>query len=188
VFRAGLLFGPHDPSERSGYWPMRMARGGEVLAPGRPARPVQLVDTRDVAAWMVRIAETRTPGIFNATGPDRTLTMGEFLDACRAAAGGDASLTWVDEELLLAEKVEAFSELPLWVPEAYHAFQTVDCRRAFAAGLGFRPLADSARDTLAWARTAPERPGPKAGVVIPAAMTGDREAELLARWHALRGA
>ena len=185
IVRAGLIFGPHDSTERSQYWPLRLARGGEVLAPGRPARPVQLVDVRDLAAWLVLLAETRTPGTFNGTGPGRTLAMEQFLATGRAATGSDARLTWMDDAFLLERKVGPYSEMPLWVPEENQAFESVSVARAIAAGLRFRPLADTLRDTLAWARTLP--PGPRErrvqGVSIPAAMTREREAELLRAWR-----
>jgi 2'-hydroxyisoflavone reductase len=183
IVRAGLIFGPHDPTERTGYWPQRVAEGGEVLAPGRPQRPVQLVDVRDLASWLVRLAEHRVGGTFNATGPDYTLTMERFLETCREVAGSDARFTWLDEEFLLERKVGPFSEVPLWVPEQFHAFETVNCSRAFAAGLACRPLAETVRAALEWARTLPAGPRPaKPGVTIPGALARDREAELLRAW------
>jgi 2'-hydroxyisoflavone reductase len=185
VVRAGLIFGPHDPTDRSGYWPMRVASGGDVLAPGRPERPVQLLDVRDLAAWLVRLAETRTSGVFNATGPRQPLTMARFLDACREVAGSDARWVWTDEAFLLEQKVRPFSELPLWLPEQYQAFETVNCARAVAAGLTFRPLADTIRATLEWARgPAPEAAPRKQGVLIPPGLTREREAEVLRAWEA----
>ena len=187
VVRAGLIFGPHDTTERSQYWPLRLERGGEVLAPGRPGRPVQLVDVRDLAGWIVGAAESRLPGVFNATGPREELTMGRFLEACRAVAGGEARLAWVDEAFLLEAGVAAYSELPLWVPEAYQAFGTVNVAKALGAGLRFRPLEATLRDTLAWARTLPPGPRPsRAGVPIPGGLAPDRERALLAAWHARR--
>jgi nucleoside-diphosphate-sugar epimerase len=185
VVRAGLIFGPHDSTERSSYWPMRVAEGGEVLAPGRPERQVQLVDVRDLAGWLLRLAETRTPGVFNGTGPAAPLTMERFLDTCRLTAGGDARFVWMDDAFLTDKKVGPYSEMPLWVPEENHAFETVNCSRAIAAGLTYRPLADTVRDTLAWARTLP--PGPRErrvlGVTIPGAITREREAGLLQAWR-----
>lgn len=189
VVRAGLIFGPFDSTERSSYWPKRVAEGGEVLAPGRPGRPVQLVDVRDLSSWLLRLAGTRTQGVFNGTGPATPLTMERFLDTCRAATGSDARFTWMDEAFLLDRKVGPYSEMPLWVPEENHAFETVNCARAIAAGLTYRPLADTVRDTLAWARTLP--PGPRErrvlGVTIPGAITREREAGLLQAWRG-RGA
>jgi nucleoside-diphosphate-sugar epimerase len=183
--RAGLVYGPHDATDRSGYWPQRVADGGEVLAPGRPGRPVQLVDVRDLAQWLVRLAETRSSGVFNGTGPGTPLSMERYLETCRAVSGSDARFVWMDDAFLLDQKVGAYSEMPLWVPEENHAFETVSCARAIAAGLTYRPLADTLRDTLAWARTLP--PGPRAprifGVTIPPAMSREREAELHLAWR-----
>lgn len=185
VVRAGLIFGPHDATERSAYWPLRVARGGEVLAPGRPGRPVQLVDVRDLAEWLVRLAESRTCGTFNGTGPTSPLTMERFLETCRAVSGSDARYVWASEAFLLEQKVGPYSELPLWVPEDYHAFETANCSRAVAAGLTYRPLADTVRDTLDWARTLPEGPRPHRvfGVTIPGAITREREADVLRVWR-----
>jgi len=190
VVRAGLIFGPHDSTERSQYWPLRVAEGGEVLAPGRRTRPVQLVDVRDLAAWLVHLAETKTHGTFNGTGPDRALTMEQFLAAGRDATGSDARFTWMDDAFLLEQKVGPYSEMPLWVPEENHAFESVSVRRAVEAGLAFRPLEETLRETLAWARTLPSGPRERRvqGVTIPAAMTREREAELLRTWHGRGGA
>jgi 2'-hydroxyisoflavone reductase len=182
--RAGLIFGPHDTTERSQYWVLRMARGGEVLAPGRPDTPVQLVDARDLAAWIVEAAERRIAGTFNATGPADPLPIGRFLEACRAAAGSAAELRWVDGTFLLESGVAPYSEMPLWVPEAYRAFGTVRIARALERGLAFRPLEDTLRDTLAWARALPPGPRPpRAGVPMPGGLAPERERALLAAWR-----
>jgi 2'-hydroxyisoflavone reductase len=185
VVRAGLIVGPHDATERSAYWPMRVAEGGETLAPGRPDRPIQLVDVRDLARWLVQLAESRTSGVFNGTGPAVPLAMERFLETCRAVSGSAATFVWMDDAFLLDQKVGPYSEMPLWVPEEHHAFETVSCARAIAAGLTYRPLADTLRDTLAWARTLP--PGRRAprvlGVTIPGAITHEREAKVLQAWR-----
>jgi 2'-hydroxyisoflavone reductase len=183
VVRPGLVFGPHDPTERSGYWPRRVAAGGDVLAPGRPERPIQLVDVRDLAQWIVRMAESGTTGIYNATGPDSPLTMARFLSTCRDVTQGDARFVWVDEEFLVAREVGPYSELPLWIPERYQAFGTVDCHAAFAAGLTFRPLADTVRDTWDWDASLPRPRAVKTKVSIPLPLSGDRERTLLAEWR-----
>jgi 2'-hydroxyisoflavone reductase len=186
IARAGLIFGPHDTTDRSQYWPLRIARGGEVLAPGTPDRPLQLIDVRDLAGWIVRAAEARTTGTFNATGPEEPIPTGVFMEACREAAGKtDAGLTWVEEEFLLAHEVAPYNALPLWVPEKFRVFEDVDVRRAVRAGLRFRPLIETLRDTLAWARTLPEGPRePRVGIPLSPALTAEREREILARWHA----
>jgi 2'-hydroxyisoflavone reductase len=181
VVRPGLIVGPHDPSGRFTYWPLRLAGGGDVLAPGDPARQVQIVDVRDLADWMLQLAEHGTTGTFNATGPDRPLTMGELLETCGEVGGAEARLVWVDEPFLLEQKVGPWMELPLWVSEADTWFLQADVSRAVAAGMRFRPLEETARDTLAWARQA------GAGLVTPgqvgsAGLDPQREAELLEAW------
>ena len=153
--RAGLLVGPHDPTDRFTYWPRRLAEGGDVLAPGDPAAPVQLVDARDLGAWLVELAEHGPGGVFNATGPALPLTLGELLERAIAAVGSDARLVWTDEQRILDADVQPWMELPLWVPgDDWAGFQRADIGRALAAGLRFRPVEETVRDTLAWSREA----------------------------------
>jgi 2'-hydroxyisoflavone reductase len=184
VVRPGLLVGPHDPTDRFTYWVERVARGGEVLAPGRPDRRVQLIDVRDLAEWMVGLAESRRTGTFNATGPVPPVTMGELLETCHDVSGSDATLVWVDDDFLLERGVGQWQELPLWLAEpAWAGMLAADVSRAVAAGLTFRPLEDTVRATLEWARSDSLRPE-KPGVQVPqAGMEPEREAELLAAWR-----
>lgn len=175
--RAGLLVGPHDLTDRFTYWPYRVARGGEVLAPSAPNKPVQFIDVRDIAAWTVEATEQRRHGPFNATGPDFTLTMGNVLRTCRDVSGSDATFTWVGDVFLEEQEVGAYQELPLWVPLSYGGFDTFCCRKAFDAGLRFRPLAETVRDTLAWQATRPSDHEWRGG------LSPEREAELLQRWR-----
>jgi 2'-hydroxyisoflavone reductase len=177
IIRPGLIVGPHDPTDRFTYWPARVARGGEVLAPGQPDRTVQFIDVRDLSEWIIRLVEARTAGTYNATGPEQPLSMGALLDACRSESGSDARFTWVDEALLLERKVEPYTELPLWVPAEYKDFDRFDCRKAFASGLTLRPLADTLRATLDWDATRP------AGQPRRNGLGPEREAELLAAHH-----
>jgi 2'-hydroxyisoflavone reductase len=154
IARAGLIVGPHDPTDRFTYWPRRLAEGGDVLAPGSPDQPVQLIDARDLGAFLVHLAERRTGGIFNATGPAQPLTLGETLERI----AGNADLIWVDDQTLLDAGVGPWMELPLWLPgEEYAGLLRADISRALAAGLAFRPLEETARDTLAWSREAGEQ-------------------------------
>ncbi|HWS53869.1 MAG TPA: NAD-dependent epimerase/dehydratase family protein [Pyrinomonadaceae bacterium] len=188
VVRPGLIVGPHDPTVRFSYWTARVARGGEVLAPGNPARQIQIIDARDLAGWTVRMAEAGRAGVYNASGPDYTLTMGRFLEECRAASRSGARLTWVGEEFLLERGAEPWGELPLWIPESSEThghFLRASVERAVAAGLTFRPLAETIRDTLAWQRENEGRPAPgKDGVPQPdVTLKPERERELLAEWH-----
>lgn len=170
--RAGLIVGPHDPTERFTYWPRRLAEGGDVLAPGVPERRVQIIDVRDLAGWLVELAQRGPGGPVNATGPAEPLTMGDALARIAAAVDGDVRLQWVDDEAVLAAGVEPWSELPLWLPgEDYAELMKVDIAKAIAAGLTFRPLEQTAVDTLAWSRAAgPQRP----------TLTREKERELLA--------
>lgn len=175
--RAGLIVGPYDLSDRFTYWPDRVAKGGEVLAPGTPETPVQFIDVRDLAAWTVQATEAKLTGPYNATGPAETLTMGAFLDTCKAISSSNATFTWVNEEFLLAHEVGAYTEMPLWVPAEYAGFDTFDCRKAIQAGLSFRPLAETIQATLDWLKTRPS------DYVWRNGMKPEREAALLQAWQ-----
>ncbi len=178
VVRPGLIVGPFDLTDRFGYWVRRVAQGGEVLAPGRPERVIQIIDACDLAEWTIAMSERRATGVFNATGPDRALPMGEVLDACRAAGGSDATFTWVSETFLAGQQVAPWSEMPLWIPEEPEmaGFFETAIARALAAGLTFRPLATTVGDSLAWERTRPADTQFRAGI------TRERERELLEAW------
>jgi len=151
--RAGLLIGPHDPTERFSRWVHDLDAGGKVRAPDDRGQPVQLVDARDLAAWMVDGAERGRSGTFNATGPDRPLTFGEMLERIDAAAGGHAELDWIEPRVLLGEGLEPWDDLPLWLDVPRHpelrGMLAVDVSRALAEGLRFRPLEETVRDILA---------------------------------------
>ncbi|HEV2236745.1 MAG TPA: NAD-dependent epimerase/dehydratase family protein [Ktedonobacterales bacterium] len=184
VIRPGLIVGPYDPTDRFTYWPHRVAAGGAVLAPGRPERVVQFIDARDLAAWALRLAERQVTGVYHATGPAAPLPFGDLLAACQAVTGASAALTWVGESFLAERGVEPWSVLPLWIPESdpsHAGFCRVDCSRALGAGLAFRPLEQTVRDTLDWAATRP------ADRVWKAGLTREREAELLAAWREAGG-
>ena len=169
--RAGLIVGPFDATDRFTYWPRRIAAGGDVLAPGSPDAPTQFVDARDLAAWLVQLALAGPGGTFNATGPAAPLTLGELFERSRAALGSDASFVWVEDERVLDAGVQPWTELPLWLPGDEHAgMARADIRRALAAGLTFRPVEETVRDTYAWDRDEPgERP----------TLTREKEAEIL---------
>jgi len=185
--RAGIVVGPYDPTNRFTYWVTRLARGGETLAPEPRTQPVQLVDARDLAAWILQCAETGTTGTFNATGPATPLTLGELLERLRDAVGGRTELVWADERFLFDAGVEPFTDLPLWlaptVDPDWAGFLGLDVSPALAAGLTFRPLEVTARDTLAWAgREA--APAKDVGVATaPAGLSPERGRELLAAWR-----
>jgi 2'-hydroxyisoflavone reductase len=180
ILRPGLIVGPHDPTDRFTYWPARVARGGEVLAPARPDYPVQFIDVRDLADWTVAMVEQHATGIFNADGLPNTLTLGALLETSRAQSTSEASVTWAPESFLLEHKVAPWSELPLWIPEGdgdAEGFATISVHKALAAGLSLRPLADTVRDTLAWVATRSADHQWRAG------LTPEREAELLRLWR-----
>lgn len=171
--RPGLIVGPHDYSDRFPYWVRRVAKGGEVLAPGRRERRIRMVDGRDLAEWTVRAIEAGTTGIYNATGSVAGWTMEEVLAVCRAASASDASFTWVDQEFLVEHDVGPWIELPLWLPEEHEGFFAVRNDKAIAAGLTFRDLAATAGDTLAWDLARSADPEWKTG------LTPEREEQLL---------
>ncbi|WP_157970673.1 NAD-dependent epimerase/dehydratase family protein [Nakamurella deserti] len=184
VVRAGLLVGPHDATDRFTYWATRFGRPGPVLAPAVAAHPVQFLDARDLADWMVRAAADRVTGTMNASGPRRAWTFGEFLQQAAAAAGvSRPDVRWVDEQLLIGAGVQPWSELPLWVPTAWSAPGVLDMTvdRAFAAGLTSRPLVDTLRDVVAWAAGGQRVSADYGTRASSRVLTADREAELLAR-------
>lgn len=186
IVRPGLIVGPLDRSDRFTYWPARIRAGGRVLAPGTPDDPTQWIDARDLAEWMIRLAEDRVLGRFNAVGSVRP--MQELLYGIKAITTAGAQFTWVPADFLMARGVRGWRHLPVWMPAsgATAGFLSRNNTRAVAAGLTFRPLAVTASDTLAWHTTRPAaeqaatRDGALAGIA-PA-----QEAELLAAWDAAR--
>jgi 2'-hydroxyisoflavone reductase len=178
ILRPGLIVGPYDPTGRFTYWPVRVAAGGDVLAPAPPDQPIQVVDARDLAAFALDLLERDASGTFDVVSPAGMLTLGRVLEACLAAGDGDARVVWVDETFLLERGVEPWTELPLWTPgEDMAGFQRSDVSRALAAGLSIRPIAETVADTLRWAAAASPGPG--------ASMTREREAALLREWSVL---
>jgi 2'-hydroxyisoflavone reductase len=181
IVRPGLIVGPYDYTDRFTYWVARVARGGEVLAPGRPERFVQFIDARDLAEWIVSMAERKAAGIYNTNFTPGQLTMQSVLEECKVAGDSNASFTWASEDFLLRENVSAWSAMPLWLPEeaAPHlkGFMFINCDKAIAAGLRFRPLNETIRDTLTWYQTERSNEELKAGIA------GDKEQALLRKWH-----
>jgi len=173
--RAGLIVGPHDGSGRFTYWPLRASLGGDVLAPGSPGQLTQFIDVRDLGAWMVDAGERRVSGTFNASG--EPIPLEAALEAC-----GVSDPVWIDEDFLLEREVGPWMEVPLWVPTAVSAFLQMSVAKAVATGLSFRPVEETARDTLAWAQSegaelVTETPYGTAG------LDAAREAELLEAWR-----
>lgn len=174
--RPGLIVGPFDPTGRFTYWPTRLARGGRVLVPGRPDRPVQFIDVRDLATWCVQLALQCRPGVFHGVGPSGS--MASLLQTCQqACGGGSAELVWCDDATLLAAKVAPWTGLPLWLPEAdpeFGGMLLASGQAAVDAGLQTRPWVDTARDTLAWAS------GAASAAQSTSALTPEDEARVLA--------
>jgi 2'-hydroxyisoflavone reductase len=181
ILRPGLIVGPYDYSDRFTYWPVRVARGGEVLAPGRPDRFIQLIDARDLAEWTITMIEHKATGAYNTHGLPNSLTMQHLLEECRSVSESDARFTWVTEDFVLDERVAAWSELPLWLPEeaAPHlqGFMFISPDKAIAAGLTFRPLRDTISDTLTWYQTT------RSDNTLKAGLDRDKERALLYKWH-----
>jgi 2'-hydroxyisoflavone reductase len=179
--RPGLIIGPGDPTGRFTHWPTRIAEGGEVLAPGDGTTPTQYIDGRDLGAWIVRMIEDNRTGVYNALGPETRITMKEVLDACNEAGGNKAQLTWVPADFLKKHDVAPWAEMPMWIDLSDMAgFGSMQNNRAVAAGLTFRPIKDTAADTLAWIAT---RSPDEAKKLKSSGITRDKEAAVLAAWR-----
>ena len=188
IIRPGLIVGPLDPSDRFTYWPVRIDKGGDVMAPGSPTDPVQFIDARDLAEWTIRMIEAKETGTYNATGPEKPLTMAEMLYGIKAVTTSGAQFTWVPAEFLTSQNVRGWRDMPVWVnpTPANAGFSRRSAAKAVAKGLTFRPLAVTAKDTLDWAktRTAEQQAALAEGRV--AGLSAAREAEVLAAWRASR--
>ena len=182
IIRPGYIVGPGDESDRFTYWPVRVERGGEVLAPGTAADPIQIIDARDLAEWTIRMVEQGTVGSFNAVGPKSKLTMGRMLAEIKKTTGSDVRFTWVDDKFLSSEKI--IDDIPIWTsphgPEI--GYSTMNINKALSKGLTFRPLSDTTRATLDWFRKQPV----DRQMRMRAGLKPAREAEVLAAWHASR--
>ena len=178
VVRPGLIVGPGDQTDRFTYWPVRLDQGGMVLAPGNPDHATQIIDQRDLGEWIVRLAENRVSGDFNAAGPDYRMSMGSMLAAVGSVIDTDYSLSWIPASFLEEQGVSLWTDLPAWIPGDPLSF--VNIERAVSNGLTFRPVAQTALDTLNWDKTrqAEQRQNRRAG------LTRERERQLLAAWVA----
>ncbi|MEP6621772.1 MAG: NAD-dependent epimerase/dehydratase family protein [bacterium] len=188
IIRPCLIVGPLDRTDRFTYWPARIDKGGEVLAPDKPDDPCQFIDSRDLAEWMIRMAEARAFGLYNAIGPDKLLTIGEMLYGVKAITTAGAQFTWVPWEFLQTQDVRPWRNMTVWQPPYGRTagYQRRTATKAIAKGLTFRPLAVTAKDTLDWHRTRPqkEQDATLNGEINGLSMT--REAEVLAAWKASR--
>jgi 2'-hydroxyisoflavone reductase len=182
IVRPGLIVGPGDTTDRFSYWPIRLARGGDVVAPGDGNDPAQIIDARDLAEWIIRLVESRTFGTFNATGPDYKMTMAAMLYGIRATNRAGATLNWIPTDFLAEQKVTPWGDMPVWIPAQGDSagFAQRNISRALATGLTFRPLATTSIDTLEWFHTLPAERQAKLG----AGLKPEREAEVLAAWRA----
>jgi 2'-hydroxyisoflavone reductase len=180
VIRPGLIVGPHDPTDRFTYWPHRIADGGDILAPDTSDIQTQFIDVRDLAEWNIRMFETGATGVYNATGPAKPLTLGALFETCRIASGSDARFVWIPEAFLKQHDVKPWVELPLWIPESMGepGHDTISVAKAVAAGLSFRPLSDTVRDTLAWDAGRPQENAWRA------TLSREKERAVLGAWAA----
>ncbi|MBN1205879.1 MAG: SDR family oxidoreductase [Myxococcaceae bacterium] len=178
--RPGYIVGPMDPTDRFTYWPVRFEQGGELLAPGSPADPLQFIDVRDLAEWLVRVVEDTLTGIYNATGPEKPSSMGALLATCKEVTGKDTKLTWVPTDFLAKHGENGEGDLPIWAPpigktKGFHLRSTAKARKA---GLQFRPASVTVKDTLEYFKSLPEERRAK----MRAGLKPEREKELLALW------
>lgn len=182
IIRPGLIVGPRDRSDRFTYWPVRIDKGGEVMAPGDPTDLVQFIDARDLGEWCIRMVEQGDVGTYNAVGPKADLSIAEMLYGIRAITSADVNFTWVNADFLAEHKVAPWVDMPVWVPGKGEdaGFSRVNRSKAIAKGLTFRPLADTAKTTLDWFKSLPaERQAKLVFGIDP-----KRETEVLAAWHA----
>jgi 2'-hydroxyisoflavone reductase len=184
--RAATILGPRENRRRLPWWLLRMERGGEVLAPGPQARPLQYVDVRDLARWLLEAATSGRSGAFNVACRRGHADMGALLEACRETTGGKAELTWVSAEHVVASGIEAWSELPVWLPpdDEYGWMHDTNVERAHAAGLYCRPVVETVRDTWEWLVAIGRQP-PDDHNAAPGLDPG-KERAALAAWHAAR--
>jgi 2'-hydroxyisoflavone reductase len=185
--RPGLIIGPGDPTGRYSHWATRMADGGEVLCPGDGSTPTQFIDGRDLAAWLVKLIEDGTVGIFNALGPAERITMKAALDGTNEGTGGKAKLVWVDAAFLEKHSVSPWGEMPMWFDNKGEmaGFGTMSNARAVKAGLVFRPIRETARDTIAWLGTITEEA--ERAKLRSSGISPDKEAKVLAAWKGTQG-
>lgn len=185
IVRPGLIVGPGDQTDRFTYWPARIDRGGEVLAPGHPTDPTMFIDVRDLAEWYIHLLEGHVVGTFNALGPEAPLSFAELLYGIRAVTSAAVAFTWVDADFLDAHEVRPYSDLPCWMPPRGNrvGFQRFDLTRSLEHGLTYRPLAVTARDTLEYHLSRP----PERRSELRAGLTPAREREVLTAWHGRAG-
>lgn len=183
TIRPGFIVGPYDPTDRFTYWPRRVAASGDVLAPGAPGQLLQVIDARDLAEWTFSLVEREETGVYNATGPDHSLTLGTVLEICRTVSGSHARLRWVPDAFLKENDADSTLLLPFYIPASSDmaGLMTASITKAVAQGLTFRPLAKTVQDTLAWDKTRP------ADVPLKVGLSSEQERELLTKFGAQIG-
>ena len=183
--RAGLILGPHENVGRLTWWLSRMARGGEILAPGPPDMPIQYIDARDLARFVLTASSSGHTGPFNVVSARGHTTTGGLLDACKAVAGADdAELTWVDPETIAAAGIEPWLELPVWLPpqHEYAGMHHANVDRAHRAGLRCRSVSDTVGDTWHWLQSLNGRVPLRADLPTPG-LSQERERAALKAWR-----
>ncbi len=185
IVRPGLIVGPGDLTDRFSYWPVRIEQGGEVLAPGSPQDYVGFIDARDLTEWMIRLCEQGARGTYNAVGPAHGMTIAEMLYGIKAVTNGGARFTWVDTDFVLERKLRPYADLPVWMPNRGDSagWARMNISKALGAGLTFRPLADTARATLAYYHSQPA----ERQAALRSGLSPEKERDALAAWHAKIG-
>jgi len=174
IIRPGLIVGAYDPTDRFTYWPLRIARGGDVLAPVAPDEPVQFIHARDLADFTIKQIEEGRRGIYNAVGPEKPHKIGDLLETCKEISKSEANLIWISEDFIKKEKIAPWSELTLWIPESEgRGLSLISNARARAAGLTFRATENIIREILTWTKIRP------ADYKMRAGLDPAREIELL---------
>ena len=191
VVRPGFIVGPEDNSDRFTWWPVRFDRGGEMLAPGTDKDPIQVIDVRDLGAWLVTVVENAVYGTYNACGPTRPWTMGGVIEACRKASGKDTKVTWVPADFLQQQGVGGDGAIPIWMPPTGESagFHRWSNKKAIAAGLAMRDPDVTTKDTLAWWRSLPDEKTPQSRArTLRGGLPEKKEQEILAAWKSAQTA
>ncbi len=179
IIRPGLIVGPLDPTDRFTYWPVRVMEGGNILAPGQPTQNLQFIDVRDLAKWIVLMIERQATGIYNATGPEISITFEQLIEECQKFSNNEALIQWVDEDFLIKNGIEDWVEIPLWLSYKRNmpGFLNINAQKAIKkTGLTFRPLSETIASILAW-NSLRENTNRKAG------LDREKEKELLRLWE-----
>lgn len=178
IIRPGLIVGPFDPTDRFTYWPVRVIEGGKILAPGKPTQNLQFIDVRDLAKWIVLMVERQATGIYNATGPASPITFEQLIEECQKFSKKDIAIQWIDEDFLIKNNLEDWTELPLWLSYKRNmpGFFNINAQKAIQAGLTFRPLSETIASILAWDSS-------RKNIKRQAGLDREKEKKLLILWE-----